>query len=1113
MVPTTRQLRVQQPISLRLLSITYSSPQPTVTAVAPNAGPTGGGTSVTITGTNLAGATAVKFGATAASGYTVISNTQIVATAPAGSAGTVDITVTGPAGTSTTSAADQYTYISTPTVTSVSPTSGPGGGGTTVTITGTGFAGATAVTFGGTAATGYTVNSASQITATAPAGSGTVDIRVTTPGGTSATTAADQYTYVPAPTVTSVSPTSGPTAGGTTVIITGTGFAFASGSGAVKFGAANAIYTINSNTQITATAPGNSAGTYDVTVTTAGGTSATSAADQYTYVSAPMVTAVSPNRGPTAGGTTVIITGSGFAFANPTGAVKFGATNATYTINSNTQITATSPANAAGTYDITVTTPGGTSATTAADQYTYVSAPTVTSISPTAGPTAGGTTVTITGTGFALANPTGAVKFGATNATYTINSNTQITVTSPANAAGTYDITVTTPGGTSATTAADQYTYVSAPTVTSISPTAGPTAGGTTVTITGTGFASTAAVTFGGTAATGFVVDSTTQITATAPAGSGTVDIRVTTVGGTSATSAADQFTYVPAPAVTAVSPSRGPTAGGTTVTITGTDFAGAAAVTFGGTAATGYTVNSASQITATAPAGSGTVDIRVTTVGGTSATTAADQYTYVPAPTVTSISPTAGPTAGGTTVTITGTGFALANPTGAVKFGATNATYTINSNTQITVTSPVNSAGTYDITVTNPGGTSATNAADQYTYVAPPVGSSFTYGSVVPYNDGSNTTLSFSLSGNVSNTPTSYAVGSATTAQGGSVSVNSNGDVTYTPPIGYRNANDSFTYTATNLGGTSSPATVTLTIGNPNFSVSLPSNTATVGRAYNTGNASVTLSGGSSPYTVNTITGLPAGMVDSGGGIVNGTPTEDGTFTVTVSITDGSTGAGPFTSNATATLTVVLPPVPVVTAFTAPALAYNTGSASATTFSLAAQATNLPTGYAVGSATTANGGSVSIDSAGLVSYTPPVGFRGNDSFTFTATNQGGTSSPATVTVPVSDPVFRSRCRPPPARSAMLTTAAEQPSSSAAAPVPIPTSPQRPSGRPVDQQCGCHLGNTDDGWQCHDRDHRNRQFGWSWRSYRHGLGQHQHCCTVHCHQPRDTVERQHRRAL
>ncbi|MBC6981447.1 S-layer family protein, partial [Caulobacter sp. 17J80-11] len=242
-----------------------------------------------------------------------------------------------------------------------------------------------------------------------------------------------------APTVTSISPTAGPTSGGTTVVITGTNL---SGATAVVFGATAATaYTINSATQITATAPAGSAGTVDVRVTTAGGTSATSAADQFTFIAAPTVTSLSPTAGPTGGGTTVVITGTGFSSANPTGAVKFGATNATYTINSNTQITATAPANSAGTYDVTVTTAGGTSATSAADQYTFVAAPTVTSLSPATGPTGGGTTVVITGTGFAAASGTGAVKFGATNATYTINSNTQITATAPANSAGTYDVT------------------------------------------------------------------------------------------------------------------------------------------------------------------------------------------------------------------------------------------------------------------------------------------------------------------------------------------------------------------------------------------------------------------------------------------------------------------------------------------------------------------------------------------------------------------------------------------------------------------------------------------------------------------------------------------------
>ena len=124
-------------------------------------------------------------------------------------AGTVDITVTTPAGTSATSSADQFTYIpSTPpaptpaplAVTGVSPANGPAAGGTSVTITGTGFTGATDVRFGEAAAQPFTVDSSgTQITATSPPSTGTVDITVTTPAGTTATSSADQFTYITPP--------------------------------------------------------------------------------------------------------------------------------------------------------------------------------------------------------------------------------------------------------------------------------------------------------------------------------------------------------------------------------------------------------------------------------------------------------------------------------------------------------------------------------------------------------------------------------------------------------------------------------------------------------------------------------------------------------------------------------------------------------------------------------------------------------------------------------------------------------------------------------------------------------------------------------------------------
>jgi hypothetical protein len=106
--------------------------------------------------------------------------------------------------------------------------------------------------------------------------------------------------------------------------------------------------------------------------------------------------------------------------------------------------------------------------------------------------------------------------------------------------------------------------------------------------------------------------------------------VKVTTSGGTSATGAADGFTYIAMPTVTGLAPASGPAGGGTIVTITGTNLSGATAVKFGGSAAVWFNVMSATSITAKAPAGSGAVDVTVTTTFGTSALSAADQFTYV---------------------------------------------------------------------------------------------------------------------------------------------------------------------------------------------------------------------------------------------------------------------------------------------------------------------------------------------------------------------------------------------------------------------------------------------------------------------------------------------------
>ena len=126
------------------------------------------------------------FGSAAATSFTVnAAGTSITAYAPAALAGTVDITVTTPGGTSAVVPADEYTYLG-PTVSAVRPASGPSAGDTKVTVTGTDLNGATQVLFGTAAGTGVIVNAAgTSLTVYSPAGSGTVGLTVTTPAGTS----------------------------------------------------------------------------------------------------------------------------------------------------------------------------------------------------------------------------------------------------------------------------------------------------------------------------------------------------------------------------------------------------------------------------------------------------------------------------------------------------------------------------------------------------------------------------------------------------------------------------------------------------------------------------------------------------------------------------------------------------------------------------------------------------------------------------------------------------------------------------------------------------------------------------------------------------------------
>lgn len=214
-------------------------PTPTLTSVSPSSGSVG--TAVTLTGTNLTGATAVTFNQVSAT-FTVASDTQITTTVPTGAtSGYVSVTTPG----GTVGSPTAFTVTIAPTLTSFSPATGASG--TVITVDGTGFTGVTAVKIG-TASASFTVQSSTRLVATVPTtAADVVALSVTTAGGTVTSTG----TFKVLPSVTSMNPTQGPI--GTPVVLNGTGFTSAS---TVSFnGTAATTISVQSPTQLTATVP------------------------------------------------------------------------------------------------------------------------------------------------------------------------------------------------------------------------------------------------------------------------------------------------------------------------------------------------------------------------------------------------------------------------------------------------------------------------------------------------------------------------------------------------------------------------------------------------------------------------------------------------------------------------------------------------------------------------------------------------------------------------------------------------------------------------------------------------------------------------------------------
>ncbi len=460
---------------------------------------------------------------------------------------------------------------------------------------------------------------------------------------------------------------------------------------------------------------------------------------------------------------------------------------------------------------------------------------------------------------------------------------------------------------------------------------------------------------------------------------------------------------------VTGVSPSTG--SAGTVVTISGGQLDTVTAVHFGAAAATSFTINNQNSITATAPAGSGIVDVTASDHFSTSATSLSDQFTYPSAiaPTVTAIAPASGPPAGGTSVTITGTGFGAAT---AVNFGSTAAAFTIINTTTITATAPPGT-GIVDVTVVNAIGTSATGAADRFSFAAPPVAGPKTVAAA--YNSNGSTATAIDLGSVITGGAATGVTVTAAPAHGGTAV--SGTTLTYTPTTGYYGS-DSFSYTASGPGGTSSAAVVSITVAAPVITVTPTSLAAgKIAVAYS---QALTAGGGNGPYAFTTVASgaLPPGLSMSGAGVISGTPTATGVFNFTVSGSDSSSSTPAAFTSATISIAINLPTLGLTPASGTPLTAvaetaYSrsfTASGGTAPYSFAALVINsgtLPAGLTFSTSTGILSGTATA--VGSVSFTVSVTdsstgagpFVISGTYTLVVAAPAVTVSPSVLAVPI----------------------------------------------------------------------------------------------------------------
>lgn len=467
-----------------------------------------------------------------------------------------------------------------------------------------------------------------------------------------------------------VLPPRGSTAGGNTVLLEGSGFLrnFApTGSRAkplttVRFGT-NQVpdFTIIDDGTMEVRTPPGLTGPSSVSVQNPNGRFVCN--NCFTYFEDLVVTGLTPREGPLTGGTTLTLTGQGF---DDEVSVVVGGSSATglTRMGSNELRVVTPRGQQADLVDVVVYNKNGVS--TQRRAFRYLADLRVSRLSPVSGPAAGGTVVTLTGTGLTGATE---VRFGAVPGTnLAVVSDTEVTVTAPAQALGAVDVAVTTPRGTWTVRRGFAYVDVAGPlALYAVAPRV--VAAGDAVTLIGQGLdAPGLTVSIGGVAALVGARTPTSAIVTVPSRGSAPRRSDVVVTAGTS-TTLTDGITW--RVRLSSLTPRSGPSAGGTALTITGAAIPADAQLSIGALAATAVNVGSETSLAATTPRGSGgfASDLWVREAADPeNEFLLREAFAFEEPLSIGRVQPDRGAIAGGTLVTVLGSGFGEST---VVQFGA----------------------------------------------------------------------------------------------------------------------------------------------------------------------------------------------------------------------------------------------------------------------------------------------------------------------------------------------------------------------------------------------------------------------------------------------------------